>query len=333
MLVNGYIREETKYCPYVIPICINQLCGLFYNNIQYFTFENELLESLLTSTNDDEWEGKTFEVNGIVCQFVLCPHVRDHSWKKDRIGFILRMKAKQPGIDTVTVNASFYCIENDSFYTNTVTNDFSNKCEFDVGTDYMVSLSECKKQKQLTFCGSVEVLQIKYKANIPKQIWNGINVRMKSKIHRCLWTIDKKSFSKNEHFGKYIDSKNWILFFQPYRQKYYLRLLQLPTNVISVNVKCKLMIEYHDHSKLLRKGEFVGSDSLSYEMNTMNIASYGMNSLMLKAMFAESVSIGYRWLQGLDKVLVRCEIEIKVVRIQNNVSILYDNWPKYGIDH
>ena len=325
MLVNGYIRENTKYCSYVMPMCLNQLCYSFYNTVQYFTFENELLTSLLKSTNDDIWEGKTFKINGITCQFVLCP-------SDDAIGFFVRMKVNQSGINTV-VNASFYCEELESFHTATsekVWDAISKEYDSKIGKKSMILMSDIDRenQKRLTFFGDIQVLQIRDNTSqMAKSIWKGLDIRMKRRIFACdcIWQIN--DFTKAKHFGKYVDNKNWILFANgdPEDERYFLRLLQLPENVSRIKVKCNIRLEYYYENGVMTDTKGEGVRTLDYKMNTVRIYEFEHD--------INEFEIFYNKGSELKKILVKCDIEICEVFTQNNVLISFDDWPKYGVDY
>ena len=43
-LVHGYMKEQSKISSIYIPLCINQLCFKFYNEIFYVKFKGDQLK-------------------------------------------------------------------------------------------------------------------------------------------------------------------------------------------------------------------------------------------------------------------------------------------------
>eukprot|EP01084_Bolivina_argentea_P010465 19489_1 len=317
-LVSGYIRESIILYPFTLPICIIKLCLSFFNTIQYFKFEKETLKTFLNSTKDDIWEGKPFNIHGIMFRFALSPNgfIPIHT---GQIGFFVKAKCLSPSIHRMVTKATLFCHETGAFYTNTKQETIPGKYDYDyeyieIGSDYMISISDCKNKKCLTFSGKVEVLQIHYKSHISKPVLNCTNIEMRSNNNNYKWIIDRKSLKKELYFGKYIDNRYWVLFLHNGRIK--LRLLDLPRNVISVSIKCKMKLEYYDEYYLLTDKKFQKDCIFSYATNTHTISDEYTKGVYDKE---------------IETVLVHLELEVYEIFKRNCVSIKKQDWDKYGI--
>eukprot|EP01084_Bolivina_argentea_P010464 19486_1 len=320
-LVSGYIRESIILYPFTLPICLIKLCLSFFNTIQYFKFEKETLTNFLNSTKDDIWEGKPFNIHGIMFRFALSPNgfIPIHT---GQIGFFVKAKCLSPSIHRMVTKATLFCHETGAFYTNTKQETIPGKYDYDyeyieIGSDYMISISDCKNKKCLTFSGKVEVLQIHYKSHISKPVWNCTNIQMRSN-NICKWIIDEKSLKKKLYFGKYIDNRIWVLFL--HEGEILLRLLNVPTNIVSVAVKCNGKLKYYSSNKILCENPLELNYAFSLATNTRHVSD--LYPMHLFAMCSA---------KEIETVLVDMKLEVYEIFKRNCVSVHERDWDKYGI--
>eukprot|EP01084_Bolivina_argentea_P010466 19490_1 len=326
-LVSGYIRESIILYPFTLPICLIKLCLSFFNTIQYFKFEKETLTNFLNSTKDDIWEGKPFNIHGIMFRFALSPNgfIPIHT---GQIGFFVKAKCLSPSIHRMVTKATLFCHETGAFYTNTKQETIPGKYDYDyeyieIGSDYMISISDCKNKKCLTFSGKVEVLQIHYKSHISKPVLNCTNIEMRSNNNNYKWIIDRKSLKKELYFGKYIDNRYWVLFLHNGRIK--LRLLDLPRNVISIAIKCNTKLKYYSFNNvILYENTFEVDCGFSLATNTRDVARLNSRQMDNTA----PIPIQFNM---VHKVLVDMELMMYGIFKRNCVSVPKQDWDKYGI--
>eukprot|EP01084_Bolivina_argentea_P050660 93176_1 len=305
-LIAGYIRESTTNYSFTLPICIIKLCLSFFNTIQYFKFEKETLKKFLNSSKDDIWEGKPFNRHGIIFQFVLSPN----GLSPGQIGFFVKViKVKYlSSFHKVVIKATLFCHETETFYTNT------KQGVFKIGTDRMISISDCKDKKCLTFSGNIEILQINYEQRISKPVWTCANTQMRSS-NICTWIIHRKELEKQLYFGKYIDNRHWVVFYET--ETFYLRLLDLPTDVISVCVKLKTKYECYNGNEMVREKILQFDYVFTLATNTRNLGSHLSVSC--------NVRIGKNRKQ-FEKVVIYLELEVYGICKRNCISIDKCDW-------
>ena len=110
-LVNGYVRQQTKFIKYTIfPTTLNNLCFTFYNQISYITFKDELLSEFIQTSDGECWEDKPVKIKGIEFVSTFYP---DHD--TNQLGYDLKIVSAPNNKYFVTARVSIYCPEIDAF--------------------------------------------------------------------------------------------------------------------------------------------------------------------------------------------------------------------------
>ena len=111
LLINGYMREESKCNKLNIPMCINQICFKFYPcTILYVTFKGDQLKEFLATTDGEYWESKPILIKEIEFIPTLSP-----DYKTNTIKFEPTINLPN-SIKKVTYQMKLSCAETDTFH-------------------------------------------------------------------------------------------------------------------------------------------------------------------------------------------------------------------------
>ena len=214
-LVHGYMKEQSKISSIYIPLCINQLCLKFYNEIFYVKFKGDRLKEFLSTESGESWETNVIEINGVNFIFSIFPNGVRKAYRGE-VTLCVQGKAISHDIHRVVCRINICCQELKRHYITTVILNQSPRTQ-DVahyGHD-ILSLSECQDKNNLTFSFRIEVLSISYQHHTFKRMTDfGKNIKMKRKIElNWNWTNDGnfENNQSNKRFGPVFDDNNWIL--------------------------------------------------------------------------------------------------------------------------
>eukprot|EP01083_Nonionella_stella_P046900 125591_1 len=294
LLCSGFVRHATRL---FIPPEIVGICGIYYDEVQHWTIENEQLE-----TANPELYTDIFVIDDIQMKCSIHPNKTD----QDTV-FSLHIFLPK-GVERIVVYSELFCTENDAHfryvvpYIKQLWNIFDDWHYY----EYIMYL-KCKEFESINLSYYVEILSISYNNGTASYFKP---IKMKKKL-RFKWDFDEamvKKFRKadtrqmflSETFDEY--NNNWGLWIIPMdyvydnstdqkRVQLALTLYRRPPRIVQISVKYRLETDYCNivNEGIVDFGENVTFEYLKHlfeseilnEINcfsvTMNLEVYSVN--------------------------------------------------------
>eukprot|EP01084_Bolivina_argentea_P243953 408818_1 len=136
-----------------------------------------------------------------------------------------------------------------------------------------------------------------------------------------------------------MDNKNWVIFYKNGRfnavrdGKFYLRLLDLPTDIISVSVKCKTKYEYYHNNEISHEKISEFEYVFTLATNTRNLPALKLETEKWMLPLVGNIPVKtttYIDFTKIEKVVIHLELEVYRVYKRNCISIHKCDWERHG---
>ena len=325
-LVFGYVRDN--YHLYV-PEVIVKACILFYDPEIMIKFKGNDLKKFLQAPNGHKFEKKIKFNQYLSFVLQICPNPRK-TVKPTAFVSLQLAGYMTERVDYYAVSFEISCIETQTFVHTfyKMRQGMNNEPR---GSSLALSLSECKKQKKLTFKFVIHSLELKYKneSDANKQdlvFYPSLKARL-MKQETCLnWNIDIERFrncaAKQTFYSEVKD--NWNLVCVPKGMNHanpdncYLALLAIclgswPLDVskIVLGVTTKIHMDF--------------DDNIDKEEAEFTVGDYNERKLALVRKYY------FDW-EKIGKMTINATLIIKGLYDMDDNEISVENWKDHNVE-
>ena len=254
-LVYGYVRNEEHNVIRApgplstIPITIIQMVLEYYRNHNCFQWsDQEKMNEFLNTKSGQSFETKPFKikgVEGITFNFAIYPNGTGCPFDNS-IYFSLKVELNAELIKNVVANLTLCSPEISQFYARTIMINHSGY----YGGDNSINSSQCKQQTAISFVGKIDILSIECNDQNAFKNYSNIFVKMQPlminksgiKLEREISCKFNKIYgmSKNILYSGYFGtSKNWMFIINTNTNKISLRLMYLPSEIMTLRIFIK----------------------------------------------------------------------------------------------
>ena len=184
-LVFGYVRNNYRFN---VPEAIIKMCLFFFDPEVILAFKGKNLQKFLDPQNT---QCRTFEFKfnqNLAFKFSIHPNVKSQRIEKYVVELLEGFMTDKD--DYFAICYQVLCVETQSIIASS--HRFMDSINNAFASHEALTLSECKKHKELTFVFIIRSLEIRYKKKNDPLFYPSLNARMLKQETSLNWNIDAK---------------------------------------------------------------------------------------------------------------------------------------------